>query len=395
MRTVLFFNPPPSPGQVLRSAVELPFKAVSTVFGGREANKASSQPSGSNVIPVAIRSPTMSPPTPTTKPAGIVLVSDATSEVGKQVTAALLAQGRHVRALVSDPATAQAALGALPGAPGARLQISSIPNSASFAPEITAGVQQIAWCGSSTLLQLRNLIPALPSPAGRAVYTPDGLSPAKEWGPVDDVVMGGVSSSGFEVRQGAGENGGPGGVFAGNVTTANNGGFASTRTRNLSPALDLSGYDGFELRVRGDGQRYKFVVKTDLGWDGVGYTSSFDTKAGEWQTVQVPFSSLVPVFRAKTQRDAAPFDAGKVTSLQLMLSKFEYDGRLNPTFREGRFELPVERIGAYVADSSAIRVVLVKEEGGQIAGGPEAVAVLAESGLPYVEGTPSEVASKL
>lgn len=40
---------------------------------------------------------------------------------------------------------------------------------------------------------------------------------------------------------GAGEDGGPAGVFAGNVTTANNGGFASVRCRNIEPPLDLSG----------------------------------------------------------------------------------------------------------------------------------------------------------
>ena len=330
-------------------------------------------------------------------------MSDATSEVGQRVAANLLAQGRHVRALVSDPATAQSILGALPAAPGAQLEVAlAPPNDASvniLAPEIVMGVRQVAWCGGGgfSFQQLKNILPSLPSPAGRAVYTPDGSSPAKEWGAVDDVVMGGVSSSGFEVRQGKGENGGPSGVFAGMVTTANNGGFASTRTRNLSPPLDLSNYDGFELRILGDGQRYKFVVKTDSNWDGVGYTSSFDTKAGQWQTVQVPFSELVPVFRAKTQRDAPVFDASKVTSLQLMLSKFEYDGKLNQNFREGRFELPVERIGAYAKDLSpgAVQVVLVKEESGVVAGGVEAVKYLNEKGVKFAEASPDEVASKL
>ena len=50
---------------------------------------------------------------------------------------------------------------------------------------------------------------------------------ANVWGPLDDVVMGGVSQSGFEVRQGAGEGGQPSGVFSGQVSSSNNGGFAS------------------------------------------------------------------------------------------------------------------------------------------------------------------------
>lgn len=54
---------------------------------------------------------------------------------------------------------------------------------------------------------------------------------ANVWGPLDDVVMGGVSQSGFEVRQGAGEQGQPAGVFSGQVSSSNNGGFASVNTQ--------------------------------------------------------------------------------------------------------------------------------------------------------------------
>ena len=50
---------------------------------------------------------------------------------------------------------------------------------------------------------------------------------ANIWGPLDDVVMGGVSESGFQVRGGAGEHGEPAGIFSGNVSSSNNGGFAS------------------------------------------------------------------------------------------------------------------------------------------------------------------------
>ena len=50
---------------------------------------------------------------------------------------------------------------------------------------------------------------------------------ARVWGPLDDVVMGGVSESGFEVRQHGAEHGGSVGLFNGIVSSANNGGFAS------------------------------------------------------------------------------------------------------------------------------------------------------------------------
>jgi len=37
----------------------------------------------------------------------------------------------------------------------------------------------------------------------------------------------------------------------------------------------------------------------------------------------------------------------RIRSMQLMLSKFEYDGELNPNIQMGRFELPIESIQAY------------------------------------------------
>ena len=44
---------------------------------------------------------------------------------------------------------------------------------------------------------------------------------SRAWGALDDVVMGGRSESGFELRRGAGEDGGTAGVFSGTVRTRN------------------------------------------------------------------------------------------------------------------------------------------------------------------------------
>lgn len=160
------------------------------------------------------------------------------------------------------------------------------------------------------------------------------------WGAVDDVVMGGVSESGLRLMSGFA-------VFSGHVSTDNSGGFASVRTRNFDPSYNLSNYQGIELRVKGDGQRYKIFVRTEAKWDGIGYAHSFDTVANEWMTVRVPFSELVPIFRAKTVTDAQPIDLTQICSLQLMLSKFEYDNRLNPQFQPGLFSLQMESIAVY------------------------------------------------
>jgi len=57
----------------------------------------------------------------------------------------------------------------------------------------------------------------------------------------------------------------------GNVSTNNSGGFVSVRCKNFEPALDLAAYEGLKLRVLGNGLRYKCIIRTDAGWDGVGY----------------------------------------------------------------------------------------------------------------------------
>lgn len=159
------------------------------------------------------------------------------------------------------------------------------------------------------------------------------------WGALDDVVMGGVSQSGIQINT-------EGAAFAGTVSIANSGGFASVRTRNFEPPIDLSAFTGIALRVKGDGKRYKYMLRTETRWDGIAHCYSFDTEPDTWITIQIPFTAFVPVFRAKTVADA-PLDPSHIYAMQLMLSKFEYDGALNPRFEPGWFQLQIESIQAY------------------------------------------------
>jgi hypothetical protein len=50
---------------------------------------------------------------------------------------------------------------------------------------------------------------------------------------------------------------------------------------------------------------------------------SFDTTAGAWQTVDLPFAEFIPTFRAKTLKDGSTLNPASICSVQLMLSKFE------------------------------------------------------------------------
>jgi len=151
--------------------------------------------------------------------------------------------------------------------------------------------------------------------------------------------MGGVSQSSVQLCP-------EGLLFGGVVSTDNSGGFASVRSRNFEPALDLSAYSGIELVVRGDGQRYKFFLRDGNAWDSVAYAYSFDTTADEWVTVHIPFRQMQPVLRASVV-ERPPLNPLRIYSLQFMLSKFEYDRALNPHFEAGPFQLLIQTVSVY------------------------------------------------
>jgi hypothetical protein len=309
---------------------------------------------------------------------GTILVVGATGEIGQMVVHQLLKSGYQIRAAIAD-------LNMTPFSVPANVQFVQMnfeTIDSSTIDRILAGVRSIIICPDSqkplSPTVLDNLLTAaraaLPSTNKSQLF--DFTQPITDlqatWGAVDDVVMGGVSASNIRLERntqtstdlqstwGAVDDVVMGGVsasgirlatnyavFSGNVSTENSGGFASVRTRNFNPSLNLSNYEGIELRVKGDGQRYKLFVRTEDKWDGIGYAHSFDTIANEWLTIQVPFCDLVPIFRAKTVNEAAPIDTTQICSFQLMLSKFEYDRALNPRFTPGLFSLQVESISAY------------------------------------------------
>ncbi|CEM19552.1 unnamed protein product [Vitrella brassicaformis CCMP3155] len=188
------------------------------------------------------------------------------------------------------------------------------------------------------------------------------------WGPLDDVVMGGVSESNIKLEPGAAEpNTGAtvAAVFSGEVKTANFGGFVSVRTRKFDPPLDLSAYEGLRLRIKGDGSRYKMQIRDNAGWDSPSWGMGFDTVKDEWVTVDLPFSDFVQNFRnMKTKDPSAKLKTNEIYSLQLMLSKFEFDGELNPSFTPGKFRLVVQSMEAYPDESAkSPRLIQVSSAG--------------------------------
>lgn len=308
------------------------------------------------------------------KRVGVVLVAGATGGVGKRVVKRLLERGYSTRALVRNVEKAQEMLGnslefiagditkpetlteevfqnitAVICCTGARVQPveGDTPNREKYYQGVKFYMPQVVDSPEVVEYQgVRNLVQAAAKYLGKADekmifdFRTANEDIKNVWGAIDDVVMGGVSASNIQLVDNTA-------LFAGNVSTANSGGFASIRTRNFDTHLDLSAYEGVELRVKGDGKRYKFFLRTDTKWDGIGYSYSFDTIANTWIDIRIPFADLVPVFRAKTLTDGEKIDASQIRSCQLMLSKFEYDGALNPNFTPGGFALQIETIKAY------------------------------------------------
>lgn len=133
-----------------------------------------------------------------------------------------------------------------------------------------------------------------------------------DWGPIDDVVMGGVSHSRLR-HDPAGHA-----VFEGIVSLDNNGGFASVRCRPAD--LGAPGAAGWILEVRGDGRRYKFNLRTDDAFDGVNHQAVFDPPAGAWTTIRLPLAAFRATFRGRPVSDVPPLDPARVRQMGLMIA---------------------------------------------------------------------------
>jgi len=282
-----------------------------------------------------------------------ILLFGGETAVGECILQSMMKRGMFVRAVTPDVQKAQAAFEKMERNPESTLEFIKWTEDPKTKLPATESKPIIVCDSLSPYLKLLGMFKG-----EKDVYNPSRGVESMTWGPLDDVVMGGCSQSQLSIQQGKGDTAPYAAVFSGNITSANNGGFASVRTRNIEPALDLTGYDGLKIRLRGEGQRYKFMLRTTDNWDSVAYCKSFDTTEG-WQDVELPFKDFFPVFRAKSVKPPPPLKLNNICSLQLMLSKFEYDGELNPSVKMGRFELPIESIKTYSDAGKMSRVVLV------------------------------------
>ena len=133
-------------------------------------------------------------------------------------------------------------------------------------------------------------------------------SDIQKWVVVDDVVMGGRSLGNFSLN----EEGH--GVFEGEISLENNGGFSSVRYR--AGKIEVNDHTKVVLRLKGDGKKYQFRLKADAA-DAYSYVASFQT-SGEWQEIEIPLKDMYPSFRG-TKLEQPNFSAAHFEEIAVLI----------------------------------------------------------------------------
>ena len=140
------------------------------------------------------------------------------------------------------------------------------------------------------------------------IYDFSATSELRDWTVVNDDVMGGQSQGTLSINPEGN------GVFAGRVSLENSGGFSLVRYR-MTPT-NIAGLQKVVIRLKGDGKRYQFRLKSQLD-DYFSYVGSFQT-SGEWELVEIPLQELYPAFRGR-RLDEPNFSGDTIVEIGLLI----------------------------------------------------------------------------
>lgn len=140
------------------------------------------------------------------------------------------------------------------------------------------------------------------------IYDFKNSNPTKDWYVVNDNVMGGYSK-GALTKDRSGN-----GLFLGNISLYNNGGFSSIRYNFKK--LTVSPYDTLILNLNGDNKYYQLRIKNS-NYDRHVYTKKIFVKNG-WNNLKVALKDMQPTFRGRKLR-MNNFDGTKVTEIGILI----------------------------------------------------------------------------
>ena len=172
-----------------------------------------------------------------------------------------------------------------------------------------------------------------------------------DWFSLNDTIMGGSSKAVCKASSK--------GLSLEGVVVEEKGGFVSCKSPIFSTPLNLSSYQGFELKVEGKGRTLKFGVSCKYGLfgfkelfldktpGGLRWVAEIETKRFGSTIVQIPFDSLEPTVLAKKISLPIKFKSEAISQFQLLHSKFGRPGELNPGFRPGKINFLFQSISVY------------------------------------------------
>jgi monofunctional biosynthetic peptidoglycan transglycosylase len=156
--------------------------------------------------------------------------------------------------------------------------------------------------------------------------------PAKQWQTVNDGVMGGVSEGKFKITDAKTME------FFGTLSLANNGGFASVRTKGKKLSLEKG--DTLVAKIRGDGRQYMLNLYPNRQRMAYSYRATVQTKKDEWIEVKVPLEKFEATSFGRIVKNAGLVKPEEINSLGFMLG----DKKAGPFKMEIEW-IKVERVG--------------------------------------------------
>lgn len=162
------------------------------------------------------------------------------------------------------------------------------------------------------LLVMGSIVIADDTPTPLPLFDMTGADAAKEWQTVNDGVMGGVSEGKFKITDSKTME------FFGTLSLANNGGFASVRTK--AKKLGLEKGDIIVARLRGDGRQYSLNLYLNRPLIAFSYRANIQTIMDEWIEIRVPLDAFEATSFGKVAKDAGKVDPNEVNAVGFTLS---------------------------------------------------------------------------
>ena len=133
----------------------------------------------------------------------------------------------------------------------------------------------------------------------------------KQWQTVNDGVMGGVSEGKFKITDTKTME------FFGTLSLANNGGFASVRTKVKKLSLEKD--DTLVAKIRGDGRQYMLNLYPNKQRMAYSYRATVQTMKDEWIEVKFPLDKFEATSFGRIVKNAGLVKPEEINSLGFML----------------------------------------------------------------------------